>query len=146
MAKKNVSLTFRDIVLGAEADVIRQALAAREQIDQLVVERERAYAQIAALEAQVEDVLGETGVFPFPAPPLPVAGFDPKAATVTRSAAAVEKAVEAALVPSDDEVDSDTDETAGTDDTVDAATTAETEVDDEEPEAPAPKPAPKKKA
>ena len=36
MAKKTVSLSFRDIVLGAEADVIRQALAAREQIDELI--------------------------------------------------------------------------------------------------------------
>jgi len=95
MAKKTPPLTFRDIVLGAEADTIRQALEARSQIDELIVERQAAYERIAALENQVEDVLGETCVFPFPAPPLPVAGFDPKSATVTRSPAAVKKVVEA---------------------------------------------------
>jgi hypothetical protein len=92
MAKKSASLSFRDIVLGAEADVIRQAHEARVQIDQLVEERQRAYALIAELETKVEDVLGESGVFPFPAPPLPVAGFDPKADTVTRGAPAAKKA------------------------------------------------------
>ena len=46
--------------------------------------RRTLYDRIAALETQIEDVLGEAGVFPFPAPPLPVAGFDPKADTVTR--------------------------------------------------------------
>ncbi len=88
MAKKTASLSFRDIVLGADAEVIRQALEARVQIDQLIAERQAAYERIAALETQVEDVIGETGVFPFPAPPLPVAGFDPKAETVTRGAGA----------------------------------------------------------
>ena len=87
MAKKSASLSFRDIVLGADAEVIRQAHEARVQIDQLIEERQRAYARIAELETQVEDVLGESGVFPFPAPPLAVAGFDPKADTVTRGAA-----------------------------------------------------------
>jgi hypothetical protein len=87
MAKKTASLSFRDIVLGADAEVIRQAHEARVQIDLLIEERQRAYERIAELETQVEDVLGETGAFPFPAPPLPVAGFDPKAETVTRSAA-----------------------------------------------------------
>jgi len=84
MAKKPSTLSFRDIVLGADAEVIRQAHEARVQIDLLVEERQRAYDRIAALETQIEDVLGEAGVFPFPAPPLPVAGFDPKADTVTR--------------------------------------------------------------
>lgn len=87
MAKKTASLSFRDIVLGADAEVIRQAHEARVQIDQLIEERQRAYERIAELETQVEDVLGEPGVFPFPAPPLPVAGFDPKAETVTRGTA-----------------------------------------------------------
>lgn len=84
MAKKPSTLSFRDIVLGADAEVIRQAHEARVQIDLLVEERQRAYDRIAALETQIEDVLGEAGVFPFPAPPLPVAGFDPKTDTVTR--------------------------------------------------------------
>ncbi len=91
MAKKPASLTFRDIVLGAEADVIRQAHEARVKIDQLIEERQRAYERIAALETQVEDVIGEPGVYPFPPPPLPVAGFDPKAETVQRPGAAAKK-------------------------------------------------------
>jgi hypothetical protein len=92
MAKKNPTLTFRDIVLGAEAEVIRQALEARVKIDQLIEERQRAYDRIAALETQVEEVLGEPGTYPFPAPPLPIAGFDPKAETVTRGGPAAKKA------------------------------------------------------
>ena len=114
MAKKITPLTFRDIVLGAEAEIIREALAARAQIDELIAERQAAYERIATLENQVEDVLGETGVFPFPAPPLPVAGFDPKSDTVTRSAAAVKK-VAAALDSEDaDEEDPSEDEEAET--------------------------------
>lgn len=87
MAKKNSPLTFRDIVLGAEADIIRQALEARVKIDQLIEERQRAYERIAALETQIEEEIGEPGVYPFPVPPLPVAGFDAKADAVTRGAA-----------------------------------------------------------
>jgi hypothetical protein len=92
MAKKNPTLNFRDIVLGAEAEVIRQALEARVKIDQLIEERQRAYDRIAVLETQVEEVLGEPGAYPFPAPPLPIAGFDPKAETVTRGGAPAKKA------------------------------------------------------
>lgn len=91
MAKKNSPLSFRDIVLGAEAEVIRQALEARVKIDQLIEERQRAYDRIAILETQVEEVIGEPGVYPFPAPPLPVAGFDPKAESVTRGGVAGKK-------------------------------------------------------
>lgn len=105
MAKKTASLSFRDIVLGADAEVIRQAHEARVQIDLLIEERQKAYARIAELETQVEDVLGETGVFPFPAPPLPVAGFDPKAETVTRGAA--KKPARSAAASDDDTTDSD---------------------------------------
>ena len=112
MAKKTTPLTFRDIVLGAEADIIRQALEARSQIDELIIERQAAYERIAALENQVEDVLGETGVFPFPAPPLPVAGFDPKSATVTRSAAAVKKVAEALEPETDAEPEPEVEEIA----------------------------------
>ncbi|WP_225919717.1 hypothetical protein [Actomonas aquatica] len=118
MAKKITPLSFRDIVLGAEADVIRQALAARESIDGLIVERQAAYERIAALEAQVEDVLGETGAFPFPAPPLPVAGFDPKAATVTRGAAAIRKAEE--VLSDGDESTDDADTDVDADDEIEA--------------------------
>lgn len=87
MAKKPTTLTFRDIVLGAEADVIRQALEARVKIDALITERQAAYEKIAALETQVATLVGEPGVYPFPAPPLPVAGFEPKAAAKKPAAA-----------------------------------------------------------
>lgn len=89
------SLTFRDLVLGADAETIRQALEARVRIDELIAERQAAYERIAALETQIEDVIGEPGVFPFPSPPLPVAGIDPKADTLTRigGAAAAKKSV-----------------------------------------------------
>lgn len=107
MAKKTASLSFRDIVLGADAEVIRQAHEARVQIDQLIEERQKAYARIAELETQVEDVLGETGVFPFPAPPLPVAGFDPKADTVTRGGAKKPARSAANTGTDDDTTDSD---------------------------------------
>lgn len=86
MAKKPnlTALTFRDLVLGSDAETLRQALEARVRIDELIAERQAAYERIAALETQVEEVIGEPGVFPFPAPPLPVAGLDPKAETVQR--------------------------------------------------------------
>ena len=91
MAKKSPTLTFRDIVLGADADTIRQAHEARVKIDQLIDERQKAYERIAAIETQVETVIGEPGVFPFPAPPLPVAGFDPKAEFATRASTGTKK-------------------------------------------------------
>lgn len=95
MAKKSPTLTFRDIVLGADADTIRQAHEARVKIDQLIDERQKAYERIAAIELQVEEVIGEPGVYPFPAPPLPVAGFDPKAESATRGVPGAKKAASA---------------------------------------------------
>ncbi len=86
MAKKPTALTFRDIVLGAEADVIRAALDARIKIDALITERQAAYEKISALETQINTVVGEAGVYPFPAPPLPVAGFEAKPAKKATSA------------------------------------------------------------
>ena len=91
MAKKSAPLSFRAIVLGAEADIIRQALEARVQIDQLIEERQRAYERIAAIETQVEDIIGEQGAFPFPLPPLPIAGIDPKQEVLSRSPAPARK-------------------------------------------------------
>ena len=91
MAKKSASLSFRAIVLGAEADVIRQALEARVEIDKLIEERQRAYERIAALETQVEEILGEQGGFPFPPPPLPIAGLDPKLDVLARAGGPVVK-------------------------------------------------------
>ena len=99
MAKKSTTLTFRDIVLGAEADVIRAALDARLKIDALITERQAAYEKIAALETQINTVVGEAGFYPFPAPPLPVAGFDQKPAK--------KSAVPSADTDEDDESDAD---------------------------------------
>ena len=84
MAKKgksNRSLTFVDIVMGAEADVIKAAYEARVKIDELLAEREEAYRRIDALERQVDEVVGTPGAFAFPPPPVPVAGFSKKTAS-----------------------------------------------------------------
>ena len=102
MAKKPTALTFRDIVLGAEADVIRAALDARIKIDALIIERTAAYEKIAALETQINTVVGEAGVYPFPAPPLPVAAFDQKPAKKSPGTIATD---------SDENDESDADET-----------------------------------
>lgn len=78
MAKvpKNLdSLSFVEIVMRADAETIKAAYEARVKVDGLLAQREEAYRRIAELEAQVETVLGEEGVFAFPPPPLPVAGF-----------------------------------------------------------------------
>ena len=126
MAKKPntpATLSFRDLVLGAEADTLRQALEARVRIDELIAERQAAYERIAALETQVEEVIGEPGVFPFPAPPLPVAGLDPKAETLVRSAGsasapapAKKAAGRAAPAPSPAPESEEADDEAGADD------------------------------
>lgn len=75
MLKKNQMLSFVDIVLNAEADVIQRAYEARVKIDGLLEEREKAYQQIAQLEEEIHQVVGESGSFPFPDPPIPVAGM-----------------------------------------------------------------------
>ena len=78
MAKKairKIALNFSDIVLGAEADVIKKAYEARMQIDTLLDERSQAYQRINELEEQVEATIGTPGLFQFPAPPIPVAGY-----------------------------------------------------------------------
>lgn len=77
MAKNNITspLTFIDIVLNADAEVIKQAYEARLKIDALLAEREEAYRRINELEMQIEEVVGEDSVFPFPPPPVPIAGF-----------------------------------------------------------------------
>ncbi len=78
MAKKTakpISLDRNDIILGADAETIRAALEAREQIDVLLAERAEAYRKIAELEEKVEELLGEEADFPFPEPELPVATF-----------------------------------------------------------------------
>ncbi|NLF93649.1 MAG: hypothetical protein GX564_07145 [Oligosphaeraceae bacterium] len=73
--RENKPLSFVEIVMRADAETIRTALEARIKVDELLAEREQAYRRIAELEAQVEELVGEPGVFVFPLPPLPVAGF-----------------------------------------------------------------------
>lgn len=83
MAKKIIKLDFVDIVLGANADVIKEAYEARVKVDQLLTVREEAYAKIAKIEDDIEEIVGVTGEFVFPAPPLPVAGM-PKPSDATK--------------------------------------------------------------
>ncbi len=83
MAKKPQKLeplTLQEIILRGNSETIRQALEARIQIDTLLEEREAAYRRIAELETQVSEIVGEDGVFPFPAPPLDVATYVQKPA------------------------------------------------------------------
>ena len=75
MAKKVVTLDFVDIVMGADAEMIKAAYEARVKIDGHLAEREAAYLRIAELEEQVEEIVGEPGAFVFPAPAMPVAGY-----------------------------------------------------------------------
>ncbi len=74
-AQKLEPLTFAEIVLRGDSETIRQALEARSKIDTLLEEREAAYQRISELESQVESIVGEEGVFPFPEPPAPVSAF-----------------------------------------------------------------------
>ena len=88
MAKNPIStapLSFVEIVMRADAETIRAALDARVKVDGLLAEREAAYRRIAELEQQVEEVIGEQGVFVFPEPPMPVAGFNAKPASSASS-------------------------------------------------------------
>lgn len=75
MAKKIIPLSVSDIILHADAQTIQQALEARSKIDELLVQREEAYQKIDTIEQQVEELVGEDGLFVYPAPPAPVAGF-----------------------------------------------------------------------
>ena len=96
MAKKPKvlpKLSFVDIVMRADADVIKAAYDARVKIDDLLVEREEAYRRIEQLETQIESVVGEPGVFVFPPPPCPVAGLD-SAGPATRPVPKPEPAVQ----------------------------------------------------
>lgn len=72
--KKQEALTFKDIVLNGQADIIKQAYEARVKIDALLEKREEAYRQISSLESQVDEVLGEDGIFNFPSPVCQIAG------------------------------------------------------------------------
>ena len=74
----NAPLSFVEIVMRADAETIKAAYEARVKVDGLLAEREAAYRRIAELEEQVETVIGEKGVFVFPEPPMPGAGFNAK--------------------------------------------------------------------
>jgi hypothetical protein len=99
MAKKPTKtptpLGFAEIVLGADAATIKAAYEARLQIDGLLAEREEAYRKIVGLETQIDTLMGEPGLFVFPPPPCPVAGFDnepaAKPAKATKKTAAAEE-------------------------------------------------------
>lgn len=89
-------LSFVEIVMRADAETIRAALDARVKVDELLLEREQAYRRISELEAQVEELVGESGVFVYPPPPLPVAGYS----KVIPVSPAKKPAATAAAVPS----------------------------------------------
>ncbi len=96
--KNVIPLGFADIVLGADAATIKAAYEARLQIDSLLAEREEAYRKIAGLESQIDNLMGEPGLFVFPPPPYPVAGFDnePAAKPAKANKKATAKAAEGA--------------------------------------------------
>jgi hypothetical protein len=121
MAKKPQKLeplTLQEIILRGDSEIIRQALEARIQIDRLLEEREAAYRRIAELETQVSEIVGEDGIFPFPAPPLDVAAYAQKPAPKKKVEAAPVVEVEAPV---------ETDEVAEADETVEAETAPEPE-------------------
>lgn len=68
-------LSMVEIITRADVATIEAALEGRRKIDELLAERAAAYERIAALERQVDDVLGSEGVFAFPAPAVSVAPF-----------------------------------------------------------------------
>jgi len=89
-------LSFMEIVMSADAEVIKAAYEARVKIDGLLTEREAAYQKILELENQVEAIIGAEGVFVYPPPPAPVAGIpklDPAARKTAAPAAAAPKPV-----------------------------------------------------
>lgn len=76
--KKNAvkpPLSMVEIVMRADVAIIEAALETRRKIDALLAERAAAYERIAALEKQVDEVIGAPDEFVFPPPPLPVAPF-----------------------------------------------------------------------
>jgi hypothetical protein len=109
-------LSFVEIVMGADAEVIKAAYEARVKIDGLLAEREAAYNKILELENQIETVVGEEGVFVYPPPPAPVAGI-PKLEPAARksaepAAAKPATARKSAAAAKDDEGDVDGEEPA----------------------------------
>ncbi len=68
-------LSMVEIVMRADVATIEAALEARRKIDALLAERAAAYERIAALEKQIDEVIGAPDEFVFPPPPMPVAPF-----------------------------------------------------------------------
>ena len=99
-------LSMVEIVMRADAATIQAALEARQKVDALLAERAAAYERIAALEQQIDNVVGEPGVFVFPPPPKSVAQFSfPSAAPAAPAPAApaVAKAAAPASAPTEEE-------------------------------------------
>ncbi len=111
--KEAPKLTFVEIVMNADAEVIRAAYEARVEVDKLLAQREEAYRRIADLEAGVDQILGEAGLFVFPPPPLPVAAADAAAARARRP---VKAATAKAAPPAPDSAATDADTAADSDD------------------------------
>ena len=110
--KEAPKLTFVEIVMNADAEVIRAAYEARVEVDKLLAQREEAYRRIAELEAGVDQILGEAGLFVFPPPPLPVAAADAAAARARRPG----KAAARTASPAPDSTAADADAAAEPDD------------------------------
>lgn len=89
-------LSMVEIVMRADAETIAAALEARRKVDALLAERAAAYERIAALEKQVDDIMGEPNAFVFPPPPVPVAAFAPVSAPAPVKAAPVRETAEKA--------------------------------------------------
>ena len=95
-------LSMVEIVMRADAATIQAALEARQKVDALLAERAAAYERIAALEQQIDNVVGEPGVFVFPPPPKSVAQFSFPSATPAPA-----PAVSVAAKPAPAEADSE---------------------------------------
>ncbi|MDQ8187043.1 hypothetical protein [Pelagicoccus sp. SDUM812002] len=106
-AQKLEPLSFEEIVLRGDSETIRQALEARTKIDTLLEEREAAYQRISELESQVESIVGEEGVFPFPAPPAPVSAFPTQAPAKKAAKKAAPKPTKEEETKKDDAPESD---------------------------------------
>lgn len=97
-------LSMVEIVMRADAETIAAALEARRKVDALLAERAAAYERIAALEKQVDDIMGEPNAFVFPPPPVPVAAFSAVAAV---PAVKEKEVAEAAVKPVEESVEPD---------------------------------------
>ena len=73
-----VPSTFSDKGYTINPPYRRLSFTRKATEDGLLAEREAAYRRIAELENQVDQIMGEPGIFTFPEPPLPVAGFTSK--------------------------------------------------------------------